>query len=88
MPEGFERGLEKIKKGQHAIITCQAAYAYGAGGDAELGVPGGADVQYVVTVSEVTPTYQLQLADRLDASAKRKDQGNVLFKEAELERGR
>jgi FK506-binding protein 4/5 len=86
MPEGFERGLEKIKKGQHAIITCQAAYAYGAGGDAELGVPGGADVQYVVTVSEVTPTYQLQLADKLDASAKRKDQGNVLFKEAELER--
>ena len=24
MPDGFERGLEKIKKGQNAIITLQA----------------------------------------------------------------
>lgn len=86
MPDGFERGLEKIKKNQHAIITCQPQYAYGEAGDASLGVPPNAPVQFVLTVSEVTPTYQLQLEDKLAAADKRKEQGNAFFKAADLER--
>ena len=93
MPEGFERGLEKIKKGQNAIITLSPKYAYGEAGSEDMGVPGNATVQYVVNVNEVvptegcilqgeiltcqvTPTYQLQLKDKLAAAEKRKEQGN------------
>jgi len=86
MPDGFERGLEKIKKGQNAIITLQPQYAYGEDGDAELGVPANADVQFTVMVTEVTPTYQLQLTDKLSAAERRKDQGNEFFKAGTLEK--
>jgi len=86
MPDGFERGLEKIKKGQNAIITLQPQYAYGEAGNAELCVPANASLQYTVMVSEVTPTYQLQLADKLAASERRKDQGNEFFKAGSLEK--
>jgi len=86
MPDGFERGLEKIKKGQHAIITCKPQYAYGEAGNADLGVPANADVQFVLTVTDVTPTYQLQLGDKLSAAERLKEQGNQMFKSAELER--
>jgi len=40
----------------------------------------------VLTVTEVTPTYQLQLNDKLSAAERRKEQGNEMFKAAELER--
>jgi FK506-binding protein 4/5 len=86
MPDGFERGLEKIKKGQNAIITCQPLYAYGEAGNAELGVPPNAQVQYMLTVTDVTPTYQLQLVDKVSAAEKRKEQGNEYFKAQDLER--
>ncbi|EKX48016.1 FKBP-type peptidyl-prolyl cis-trans isomerase [Guillardia theta CCMP2712] len=86
MPEGFERGLEKIKKGQNAIITLSPNYAYGEAGNEDMGVPANATVQYVVNVNEVTPTYQLQLKDKLAAAEKRKEQGNVFFKSEDLEK--
>ena len=85
MPEGLERGLEKIKKGQHAQIRVSGQYGYGEAGYKETGsdklaVPPNATVQFELTVREVTPTYQLSLADKLSASQQRKEQGNLLFK--------
>ncbi len=86
LPEGLERGLEKIKKGQHALITLEPKYAYGEAGCSEPSVPANSKVEFEVTVTDVVPTYQLQLADKLRASEKRKDQGNNFFKEGNTEK--
>ena len=85
LPEGLERGLEKIKKGQNAVITLAPQYAYGEAGDAALGVPGGATVQFSVQISDVVPTYQLELNDKLAAAERRKEQGNARFKDGNVE---
>lgn len=86
MPEGLERGLEKIKKGQPALIICQPQYAYGDAGNAELGVPPNAQVQFHVTPTSVQATYELDLADKISAAERRKQQGNTFYLAADLER--
>lgn len=86
LPEGLERGLEKIKKGQHATICLEARYAYGEAGSTDPEVPPNSTVLFDVKVSDVVPTYQLQLSDKLAAAEKRKDQGNALFKDGNTER--
>ena len=43
-------------------------------------------MQYTVTVSEVVPTYQLQLPDKVAAAERRKELGNEYFKANDLER--
>jgi FKBP-type peptidyl-prolyl cis-trans isomerase len=74
LPEGLEKGLEKIKKGQHAIVTLEPKYAYGDEGSENPPVPKGCKVEFEVTINDVVPTYQLQLVDKLKAAEKRKDQ--------------
>jgi hypothetical protein len=86
MPEGLERGLEKVKKGQPAFIICQPQYAYGDAGNAELGVPPNAQVQFHVTPTSVQATYELDLADKISAAERRKQQGNTFYLAADLER--
>jgi FK506-binding protein 4/5 len=86
MPEGVERGLEKIKKGHPAIITCHSRYAYGEHGNPDLGVPPNADVQFSVNVTDVRATYELNVQEKLAAADKRKLQGNDFFKAGDFER--
>lgn len=54
LPEGLERGLEKIKKGQHAVVSLEPKYAYGEEGSTDPKVPSGSKVQFELTVTEVS----------------------------------
>ena len=47
---GGEAALLKMKKGEEAEVTVKSLYAYGDVGDAELAVPGGADLVYNLTL--------------------------------------
>ena len=86
LPDGLERGLEKVKKDQSALITCQPRYAYGDAGNSQLGVAPNSAVEFSVTVTDVTPTYSLSLSEKLSAAEHRKQMGNDSFKAGDLER--
>lgn len=48
--DGVERAVEKMKKGETSRLIIRPQYAFGAEGNAELGVPPNATIEYIVTL--------------------------------------
>ncbi|KFD47855.1 hypothetical protein M513_11269 [Trichuris suis] len=51
LPEGIDKALTRIRKGETSHIVLQPKWAYGQKGNAELGVPPNATVNFLVTTS-------------------------------------
>lgn len=48
--DGLETALKKFKKGEKSKIVLAPKYAFGSSGNAELGIPPNATVEYIVTL--------------------------------------
>ena len=70
---GLELGAAAMRKGEVAELVCAAPYAFGAAGDADLGVPPGAAVRFEVRLFgwETTGRRELPGAAELVAWARR-----------------
>lgn len=88
---GVEAALLKMKKGEHAKVTIAAALAFGAAGDAALGVgPNAAiiaDITLVGFVSE-KDTWDMSVDEKTAASDRLRELGNALFKTGDYARAK
>ena len=55
LPRGVEKGLRTMRQGEACVLTVQPieGYGYGEEGDAERGVPGGAVLEYEISLDTV-----------------------------------
>ena len=77
-----------MKKGEVASVTVKHPYAYGHVGNAELAVPGGADLVYRLTLEDFEQAkykYEMNNAEKLDFAEKAKEMGTDYFKAGKYE---
>lgn len=85
---GVEAALLKMKKGEEAEVTVKSLYAYGDVGDAELAVPGGADLVYLLTLQEFEQArykYEMDQPEKIEFAEKAKEMGTGYFKEGKFD---
>ena len=88
MPDGVDRTLLQMKKGEHAIVTITDGARFGLG-DVEttsasgVTVPPGAALQYDITLESFTKTkesWDMSNEEKIDAALAKKEAGNAYFK--------
>ena len=83
VPEGLDRALLTMHKGETALVTVPPKWGYGAAGDAAAGVPAGATLQYTVTMVDFVKdkeSWDLKDgAEKLAYAEAKKAEGNALF---------
>lgn len=83
VPEGLDRALLTMHKGETALVTLPPRWGLGAAGDAALGVPGAATLLYTVTLLDfVKDKESWDLKDgpeKLAYAEAKKAEGNALF---------
>lgn len=80
---GIEMSLLKMKKGQQAKLRVKAFYAYHNQGNADLAVPGGADLEYCLTLEDFEQAkykYEMSKAEKIDFAENAKEMGTLYFK--------
>lgn len=83
VPDGLDEGVRRMAEGERALITADAASAYGATGDATLGVPPNATVAWdveLVSLTKAKESWEMDEPEKLAAAATHKDAGNAKFK--------
>lgn len=82
MCEGLERAVMEMKKGETALVTIPAEFAFGAAGGKGGKVPGGATVQYTLTVKSFEKekeSWDLHGdAEKLGFAEEKKNEANAL----------
>lgn len=86
--DGLERALEQLVKGQSALVTVRADYAYG-----DAGLPGkvgpGQAVEYkveLVSFEEAKSSYSMSANEKKEHSERVKGHGNAYFKAGDVRR--
>ena len=83
VPEGLDKALMTMHKGETALVTVPSAWGLGDAGDAAAGVPGGATLQYTVTMVDFVKdkeSWDLKDgAEKLAYAEAKKAEGNALF---------
>jgi len=80
---GVEMALLKMKKGQAAKLRVKAFYAYHNQGNADLAVPGGADLEYQLTLDDFEQAkykYEMSKEEKIDFAESAKEMGTLYFK--------
>eukprot|EP01065_Artemidia_motanka_P048520 TRINITY_DN782_c0_g1_i1.p1 TRINITY_DN782_c0_g1~~TRINITY_DN782_c0_g1_i1.p1 ORF type:complete len:614 (+),score=157.83 TRINITY_DN782_c0_g1_i1:55-1896(+) len=89
---GVEKCLESMRLGEKALFKVQPKWCYGDAGNAELRIPGGAVLEYLINLKdhykpEDKAEDQTPRA-KLGHALERRAQGNELFKAGKFERAR
>lgn len=93
LPEGLDRAIMRMKKGEVALVTLQPQYAFGKEGCNNFPVPVPADetVCYEVELVEFTnakESWEMKDEEKVAAAAVKKEKGNKAFKEGNLKAAR
>ncbi|KAK5841148.1 hypothetical protein PVK06_010057 [Gossypium arboreum] len=89
--DGLEKTVKTMKKGEHALITIQPEYAFGSSeSQQELAViPANSTVNYeveLVSFVKEKESWEMNAPEKIEASGKKKEEGNVLFRAGNIER--
>lgn len=85
---GIETALLKMKKGETAKVTVKSLYAYGNVGNAELAVPGAADLSYLLTLESFEQAkykYEMDGGEKIKFAEQVKEMGTQYFKEGKYD---
>jgi FKBP-type peptidyl-prolyl cis-trans isomerase len=87
---GLEEGIKNMHVGERSTIFVNAnPYGYGSAGNAELGVPANADLEFdveLVSFERGPDSSTMDFAAKLAHAVSIKDLGNLAFKSAQLSR--
>jgi FK506-binding protein 4/5 len=88
IPEGLEKALESMKKGEKAHVKVKSKYGYGANGNEALKIPPHTDLVYhieLVDFVKAKETWELKtFEEKYDFAVQRKNQGNAFFENSKL----
>lgn len=89
--DGLDRAVKTMKKGEIAEITIHPDYAFGASeSQQELAtVPANSTVIYemeMVSFTKEKESWEMSTAEKIEAAAKKKEEGNALFKAGKYQR--
>ncbi|MBA0647457.1 hypothetical protein Goklo_015334 [Gossypium klotzschianum] len=89
--DGLEKTVKTMKKGEHALTTVQPEYAFGSSeSQQELAVvPANSTVYYeveLVSFVKEKESWEMNAPEKIEASGKKKEEGNVLFTAGNIER--
>jgi len=85
----IEPVVKKMKPGEKVKLIIEPAYGFGADGDADRGVPGGAKLSAVmelVSFENAKETWEMNESEKLEAACNRKNAGTDLFKKGQYEK--
>ena len=84
---GLEKCVESMKKGAQAHVRIRSDYAYGATGNERYGIGPNSDLEYEVELVDFTKAkepWAMTSSERLENSARVKDEGNRFFAEGRV----
>ncbi|KAG8190375.1 hypothetical protein JTE90_022019 [Oedothorax gibbosus] len=85
---GIETALQKFNKGEKSKIVLAPKYAFGSSGNAELGVPPNATVEYEVTLKafeKEKESWNMSIEEKIEQSEIAKSKGTNYFKDGKFE---
>ncbi|XLR33573.1 hypothetical protein HN51_042848 [Arachis hypogaea] len=84
--DGLDKTVMNMKKGEVALVTIHPEYAFGSSGSTQelATVPANSNVYYEVEL--VSFVKDLNTLEKIEATGKKKEEGNVLFKADKYER--
>lgn len=84
--QGVQLALLRFGKGETSRVVIRPEYAFGEAGHKEFEVPGGATVEYTVTLNHFekeSQTWQLDEADSIEQAKIYKEKGTGYYKSGE-----
>jgi len=81
--KGWDLGVATMKKGELAVLTCRADYAYGENGSPPT-IPANATLKFEVELLDWDDPEPETVPDKLKAANKKKDIGNDHFKAGKI----
>eukprot|EP00475_Leptophrys_vorax_P046006 TRINITY_DN972_c0_g1_i1.p1 TRINITY_DN972_c0_g1~~TRINITY_DN972_c0_g1_i1.p1 ORF type:complete len:451 (-),score=180.04 TRINITY_DN972_c0_g1_i1:44-1396(-) len=87
--EGLEEGVKSMKKGEQALLKVKSDMAFGEEGEAKIGVPGFADVEYEVELVDFEKgreRWEMDVKEKVDVAIAEKERGNEFYKMGKLKR--
>lgn len=85
--DGVDYAVTKFRKGEKSKLKIKSKYAYGPEGNAELGIPPNADLEYIVEVKSFEKGVQLWSLDgpqKVEQAKMMKNKGTTYFKNNKL----
>uniref|UniRef100_UPI00358FF3F3 peptidyl-prolyl cis-trans isomerase FKBP4-like n=1 Tax=Myxine glutinosa TaxID=7769 RepID=UPI00358FF3F3 len=83
VPNGVEKALEKMQKGEESLLLLKPKYAFGDEGKEEFGIAPNTDVVYKVKLKDfekAKESWEMDTKEKLEQSAIVKDKGSKYFK--------
>lgn len=84
LPPGVEKGIMAMEQGEEALFIIKPKYGFGNAGNEKLGVPGGATLQYKITLTtfeKPKESWEMNTSEKLEQSVLVKEKGTQYFKE-------
>ncbi|XP_064824138.1 peptidyl-prolyl cis-trans isomerase FKBP5 isoform X2 [Oncorhynchus masou masou] len=88
VPLGVDRAMEKMQKGECCMLYLKPKYGFGKDGKAQHKIGPNSDLMYEVTLNDfekAKESWELDLKEKLDLSARAKQKGTQYFKVIELD---
>ncbi|KAK1426360.1 hypothetical protein QVD17_15031 [Tagetes erecta] len=89
--DGLDRGVKTMKKGEVSVLTIHPDYAFGSNESHQeyATVPANSTVYYdveLVSFEKEKDLWELNTLEKIEASGRKKEEGNILFKKQKYER--
>lgn len=82
MPDGLNKALQSMNKGEKATFKVRADYAYGAEGCPDLGIPPNTDIIYtidLISFKNEKSSWEMDTKEKIASMIKKKGKGNKYF---------
>merc|ERR1711994_198984 len=82
MPDGLNKALQSMNKGEKATFKVRSDYGYGAEGNKDLGIPPNTDLVYnidLLSFENEKSSWDMDVKEKLASMVKKKKKGNTLF---------
>ncbi|XP_060046282.1 peptidyl-prolyl cis-trans isomerase FKBP4 [Erinaceus europaeus] len=84
LPCGLEKAIQRMEKGEKAIVYLKPSYAFGSAGKEKFQIPAGAELKYEVylkSFEKAKESWEMSSEEKLEQSSMVKERGTAYFKE-------
>lgn len=82
LPEGVDKVMKKIHKGEHSLLHLKSKWAYGKEGNAQFNIPPNADIDLEIQLKsfeKARQTWEMDDEEKLATAEKLKQRGTEFF---------